>query len=414
MATDRHLGRGSPTFVIKGKPDKYIGLIQRHGVYCRIRRARKCPCLGENGQPNLYCDTCGGEGEIYDFQRKLLQAEEDSDVKGDRSIVLPFRVPIIDVLKVERLLPPEQGGIKRYKVEWFDSEKIKISGEPLPQHFHQMRVSYYFDRFVAVRDEFPEVVANTKTLILKGPVVDDGYNSSNILGASGDIVMVQEIRDLDTKHVYKNYKMSRNRIYLAESEPTPRPLRTIVTYSYCPLTRVLPSDIQSRDDKENWITMLPSGKLRLAFEPWYEVGSGDLFTILSAQFWRDEVISHSATGQDKLLEFDVGGLAEEIIGKDQRIFRRDRDYIQYDRNRVKWIGDQPAPGEAISVRYSYYPTYRVFDSNPEPNTLENQFFAKIVYAALYSKTQPTDVKTLPEERYTQEVKPADAFWRPQF
>lgn len=403
MARDRHLGRGTPTFVVEGDPNTFIGLIRRHGVASRIMRARACPCMGANyGTPDTYCNLCHGDGYIYDFQRKLLQADEDSDVKKDRTKVHPFRVPILEPIKVERLLPPEQGGIKVYDIVDYDQTTITISGTPLPRHWQKMRVSYWFDRYNLVEGEVPDVNVNTKTLTVTGPRYDDGHRTGNVMNATGDIALVNQIKRPSDGYVFTNFSFTKNKIYLKGSEPDPDPDDIEVTYYYAPTTQVLVADLSSRKVKEKWMGDLPSGSVMMSFEPWYELGSGDLITLLTPEFTKNEVISHGDTGVDKLLEFDVSEVDDVIFDQDGTQYREGEDWVLQNFHDVVWIagGKQPASGTVLSVRYNYHPTYTVFQDQGVPNALENKLYPKSVLAKLWGRTLNKESETLENARYS--------------
>ncbi len=391
---DRHLGRQTPAFNIEGRPETFIAMIQRHGVLSRIMRARKCPCLASTGSPNVFCNICRGDGMVFDFQRKCLQPDEDSDINPDGSVVYPFRVPLIEPLTVERLLPPEQGGITRYNIDSYTDKEIRISGEPRPLQYEKMRVSYYFDRFEYSQDELAEVNPNTKTLTVAGTKFDDGYRSSNYFGIHGDIVIVDRIYDTSKGHEFKQFHFRKNQIYLSDGEPEPTPGKTLVSYYYVPPARVLTADITSRQDKnEKWTSDIPQGDCRIAIEPWYELGEGDLITLLSPTIFKNDVIIHNAA-MDKLFEFDVGRVDDLIFDQEGNRYYHGQDFILRNFRDLVWIGKQPAPGKRISVRYGYHPTFVVFIDNPMPNTLENKQYPQTVNAKLWAKTMAKDTEML--------------------
>lgn len=384
---DRHAGRGSPTFVVEGHPDKFIGLIQRHGIFSRILRARICPCTADNnGTPSMYCPVCGGDGRVYDFQRRLLQADEDSDIKADRGVVHPFRVPIIEPISVERMLPPEQGGIRKYTITGFTDTEIFIEGEFLPYYWNAMRVSYYFDRFTYVR-EVPAVDPVTRVLTFQAPIADGGYRTGNVMRAAGDIAEVRRLYDAGNGHLYNRdeYSFRGNQIFLKTIAPAPT-AQIEAEYFFAPAALVLCADLENREQKEKWTPNLKTGVLRMSFEPWYDVGDGDLITLLTPEFVRDETTRHGETGTDRLYEFDISRADDTILSASGVEYRQGEDWYLRDRRDIVWIGRQPLPGEAISVKYTYHPTYTVFQDGTTPNTLENKQYPKTLMARLWTKT----------------------------
>ncbi len=60
------------------------------------------------------------------------------------------------------------------------------------------------------------------------------------------------------------------------------------------------------------------------------------------------------------------------------------DYILFDRNRIKWIGNTPVAGENMYVLFDFYPTYRVLREFPGVRSAENQRLPKRVAIKLFS------------------------------
>lgn len=403
MSLDRHVGRNSPTFVVEGKPDTFIGLIKRHGVLSRVMRSRKCPCITKTGSPDIYCTMCKGDGYVFDFQRKLLQADEDSDVRKDRSIIYPFRVPVLEPISVRRLLPPEQGGIKEYTIESFDSWSIRIAGNPLPYHWNKMQVSYYFDRYNSVVGDLVNVNPDTKTLTTTQTKYDGKHRFGNVENVHGDIAVITRIYDATLDHTFTNYTFRKNKVQLIGSEPTPTPGQVEMDYYFVPPTFVMPMDLETQDDKENWISSLTSGNIRMSVEPWYELSEGDLITLLSVEFHRDAIIQHSSVGLDKLHEFDITRIDDEIFDEDGIKYRKGIDYYLRPFRDIVWVGNQPGSNKKFSVRFGYHPTFTIFMNNPIPNKLENKNYPKTFFAKYFSMTLPKDIEILNNPEYAPET-----------
>lgn len=407
---DTHLGRSNPVFTLLSDPEKFIGIINRHGILSRVMQARKCPCVQANGSPTMYCPVCNGDGVIYNFQRLLLQVDEDT---GDRDWVTdpndpratiniyPFRQPVIRPIKAERMNQPELGGIVEYNIVGYGSNYITISRknptDPYPLHYEKMRVSYYFDRFNLVEKEYPVVQGNT--LIVQQTRYDDGHRTSNILNVNGDIAIIHKIWDEDTGFEYTNYTFKKNQVYVS-LQPTDPPLtqgKTAIKYHYCPPTKVLPADPTIRIEQDKWELQLKSGTIRIALEPFYRLAEGDIITLLTTIYYRNEILVHSV--QDKLMEFDVAYIEDDIIDEEGKTYRNNIDFVIKNYRDIEWIGNQPAIGTKISVRYGYYPTFIVYQDEPIINSLENKFYPTIVYAKLWNKTLVRDYIAIDNPRY---------------
>ena len=96
---------------------------------------------------------------------------------------------------------------------------------------------------------------------------------------------------------------------------------------------------------------------------------------------------------DRLFEIEVFSLNNKIFDADGNIYLIDTDYILQGRN-IKWIGNKPALGKVISVRYGYKPSYIIFEDNPIPNNLENKQYPVIVLGKSWSKIDKDGVAKL--------------------
>ena len=389
MAINRHEGEQSPTFVIEVSPEKYRRLIDSHGVVARIMQARLCPCSARNaGQPDLYCLLCNGEGYQYKFQRKFLKADEDSDLEPlGRNKVRPFRIPIIEPIRVERTIAPEQGGIVSYTIKRWDSTEIEIEGSPLPEPWMKMRVSYYFDGYNLISAERVDVHPATRTLVVNGTRWNNGYRTSNVENAHGSIAVLVRVWDAVTGHEFTQCRFNRNEIYLSQQDPVPVPGNVRATYYYAPVTKVLLNEPETTTtNQEAWMSMLREGVNRAAIEGWYDVAQGDLITLLTPELFRDDVIVRSGMHLvDKLSEFDVSRLDDEAVDEDGNRYFAGRDYLLRGYHDLEWIGAQPAPGKAYSLRFAFRPTYVVFQTSAVPNSMENKKLPQIVNLKYFSQ-----------------------------
>lgn len=388
MATDRHLGRNYPTFTIRGNPQKYIGLEDRHGVWARIMQGRKCPCVTSAGSPDLYCKLCDGDGTIYEYQRKLLETDEDCNCV-DGITVTPFRVPLIEPVKIERLISPEQGGNKTYSIVDFDQYNIIISGKPEPRPFEKMRVSYYFDRFNYTEKDYLKFDRDTNSLETTKTLIDDEYNTGNVHNIHNDIAIIEKIFDEQTGTEIKNYKFRKNKIFINGQMPTEG--KTWATYWQCPVTVILPQDMENRIELQKEQHELGSSSVRFAIEPWFNISDGDIITLLSPIYWKYEL--HKFNGSvNRLIEFDIQYVDDKIFSQSGRNFTIKQDFIFRNFREIHWIGRKPDVGEQISIRYGYNPTYRIFIDQANPNALENKPYPIIVFAKLWNSTMSKELK----------------------
>jgi hypothetical protein len=402
LAQNVHPGqRERGTFAFSGTPQKFIALVRNHGMLCRVLQSRKCPCATLAGSPDLFCKQCKGDGYVYDYQRKLLQADElTSEVKGDRSTVFVSWVPILEPISVERLIAPEQGGNKRYKIEGFSPNTIHISGSPLPLHWNQLRTSYYFDRFEYIKGDQVEVDVGTRTLTSVLTRYDGKIVYGNVDEVHGDLTIIERIYNRVTGYEYTNYEFTRNKIYIGSGQAELVPGEIEVDYYYAPPTPVLPADLDTRNDKESWTSIITSGDIRMSLEPWYELVEGDLITFLSSEFQKHQIIQHNGVlGEDKINEFDVSRLDDIIIDETGRKYFKGKDYYLRDFRKIIWIGDKPADGNNFSVKFLYRPTFTIFLDNPVPNNMENKKYPKTINGKYFNMMKTRDVEKISNTEY---------------
>lgn len=419
MSIDRNIGRANPPFSPTADPDTFERLIGNHGILSRILQARKCPCAGKTGgYPSMFCNLCKGDGFIYTFQRRMLQTDENSPVLSDGRVVHPYRIPLLEPLKVERVLSPDQGGIIEIPIAGFDDRQIYLDDSNkaiLPLHYEKRRVSYYFDRFNKVEADPVKVSSvDSNLLYVTKTIFDDQYKTGNPMRASGDIAIVVKVYD-KSGYTWTVKSFQKQEIELEPGQKVPVQGRVFADYYFAPAEKVLATDMDSQDDQEKWTTNITSGQTRIALQSRWEVGQGDLITFLVPEIMKDEVLGHSGAAFDQLVEFDISRVVGDILSASGQTYVQGEDFILRPYHRIQWIGSrQPAQGETISVRYAYRPTYVIFMDNPVPNTLDNKQFPKVFMAKWYTKLLQKDLEKAPNS-YTEETKERgdQAQWTPQ-
>jgi hypothetical protein len=302
-------------------------------------------------------------------------------------------VPVLEPLSVERVIAPEQNNIKKYTIDSFGPNSIVISGNPLPYHWQKLRVSYYFDRYDSVIADLVDVDVNAKTLTTTQTLFDGKTLYGNVDDVHGDITIIEKIKNRVTGYEYENYTFQRNQIQIGAGEPELVPDQIEVDYYYAPPARVLPMDLDTRNDKESWTSILQSGNIRMGVEPWYELAEGDLITFMTSEFVKQFIIKHNgATGEDRINEFDVARLDDEIIDEDGHKYFKGRDYYLKPFRNIVWIGQQPGNGKAMSVKFVYRPTFTIFLDNPVPNNMENKKYPRTFNGKYFNMFKPKDIE----------------------
>lgn len=370
-----------------GNPESFKKLIKNHGQLCKVKKALTCPCSGNNnGSPNSNCDLCGGEGFLFTYQRRFLVVDENSPTCN--FTVTPFWNPIISVSKVENVTSEAQGGITELEVNTFDDETITLVLSAT--NFEKKRVTYTFDGWTLVESEQLTCDVANKIMYATGNVYNAGYQSSNPLNAYADIAHVTRLWNSNTSEEITDFTVEGNQII------TSRPIQSgymYANYYYADLAQVITTDIANRNLNEIYTHDLSSGECRMAFYPFWNLARGDIVVISATILHKNELIKH-AKDLDKLWEIEIFALNDTILDEDGNTYAITTDYILQGRH-IKWVSsNKPDVGKWYTIRYSYKPSYIIFEDNPQPNNLENKQYSVIVLGKSWTKISKDDVVRL--------------------
>lgn len=397
---DLDLGRHKPPIEVFAHPTRYEQLINTHGSFARIMRSRKCPCSGKNGTPRIHCNICKGDGFIYDFQRRLIQIDEKCiGLKKRSNVVHTFYTPIMEVMKLQRLSHESQRGIEDLTILSHNKNQIIVKEDIYDYDF--MRISYYFDRFVFKGGDKLEILPDGKTLIAHGTIYDDKELSMNAFKCAGDITIIEKIYD-ETGKEYKFREFRKTHIILDSNEPEPQG-SIYADYWFAPVARVGTTELDSNLEFEKFSHNFQSANIRFSIHAYFEVGEGDLITLLMPEFYREQIISHNAqTGIDKLMEFDISRIVSEVITENGIIYEMNKDFILQGFRDIKWIGKkEPKQGELYSIKYAFHPTYQILQDVPVPHTAQNKWFPKIFHGRIYNRSMQKDYEQTPTFKNSQ-------------
>jgi len=385
MGTNNNIGQENAVTVF-GNPESFNKLIKNHGQLCKVKQSIVCPCTVNNsGSPDLYCDICNGEGYIYTYQKKFLVVDENSRTCGKK--VFPFWTPIVSVEKVQNVTSEVQGGIQNLEVESFTDNEIILTEEI--NNYEKKRVTYYFDGLSYVESDQLIVDENNGIMYTTQTEFDSGYQSSNPLKAYADIAKIVRIWNIDTNVEITNFTFEGNTILTKEPIQSEK---MYAEYYYSDLTQVIATDINTRDNNEDWTHVLKSGETRMAFYPYFDLSKGDIITISATVLYKNETLNHIGN-LDKLWEIEIFDLGSTILDIDGNIYNLGTDYILQGRH-IKWIGNKPSDNKTISLRYGYKPSFIIFEDNPQPNSAENKQYPVLVLVKSWSKIDKDDIARL--------------------
>ncbi len=381
------LGRNSPVVLSLGR-ENYEALIDRHGQWMRWRVAEKCPCsTGASMQPDIRCKKCGGLGVTYGFQKEAdaWQVVQVTDASGIVDVGAELSgCRLVKVYDTDGNCYPD--ATKEDGFVFLNSEKLPAKGD--------------YVTVVMSRETAITAVGGRCERIGAGWYRVPGLESSNqkIAGiyhtAPGDIISIGKITDANGR-VYEASELRQDTFFIEpltetvtdddgnEEErevPIADPVRAEGVRYIPPFCFVLLSQNLSKAEAD--MVRELEGDAVLTF-PWcYDVAEDDVVTVLSGTITRKAVVCRKSAGYDVLPSYFAGGIT--LCRGRARDYTEGEDFILCGTNRIKWLAeDAPAEGEAYSVTYRIFPTYKVLKSVPQVRTSENQRMPKKAVVRLY-------------------------------
>jgi hypothetical protein len=115
----------------------------------------------------------------------------------------------------------------------------------------------------------------------------------------------------------------------------------------------------------------------------YNLSENDVLTVLSGSMTHKIVARKRGDDLDDIIpEFFVAQV--DSIETKTATFTEGADFVLTGTNKLRWTGNQPEAGEAMSITYRYYPTYRVAKDIPMLRTSEDQRIPRKVPLKLYA------------------------------
>ena len=362
------LGKDSPVVLSLGKPN-YEAMLARHGQDVRWMTAKKCTCVLENGKPDPRCKKCNGSGEIYDYQKEVIETVRIRVIHGIAE--LPQENIGCEIIRAYDNLGVNFTPVQMGQYIEFENPKRKlINGETIDivikqattTEIEESALEYTGNGFYRV----PGALADRSTL--------EGVDYQ----APGDITEVDTVLDDEGKEI--DILEFRNNTILLNDKEARRPLKAFGIKYLKPYRFFVLS--QNLNDEDEALLKLHQGDAVSTFQYKYKVSEGDIITVLSGANVRKTVIKRS----DILPDYFISGVL--YLANSKREFTEGADFIIAGTNKFHWLcDDPPVSGENISVTYEYYPTYRVHKSIPQARTSENQRLPRKAVLKLFSAFQ---------------------------
>jgi hypothetical protein len=358
------LGKDSPIVLSLGKSN-FEALIDRHGQYVRWRIAKKCPCVTASNRPNIHCPVCGGIGDIYDYQREYEDVFRAA--VRDNIISAPEDFADAAILEVYNAYGKQYQFCRR-------GSFIQITGTAVPDN-----------QLVDVMVRVPMVKKLEAVALEK---VGGGYYRvpgiltapSKLEGvfyqAAGDVIAAEDLKDAEDNPV--NVRGFRRDMILTDSSAE---VITAASVDYVmPVKFIVLSQELSKEDLA--LVNAHNGDAVCTYPYKYNLSENDVLTVLSGAMTHKIVARKKGDSLDDTIPDFFVAQVDNIETK-TAAFMEGVDFVLTGTNKLYWMGNQPEAGEAMSITYRYYPTYRVAKDVPMLRTSEDQRIPRKVALKLY-------------------------------
>lgn len=373
------LGYFSPVVLSLGK-ENYEALIDRHGQWVRWRVGEKCPCAKTTtGQPDIHCEKCTGLGITYSYQKERVISQ---------TVMLIEYSPIIELDSV-----------------YENCSLIKVYDNAGNTYENAIKTGHFVDLQTPefpVKGSYITVVMCEDIIKVKDSaqceslgygyyrVTDLQIGKSSIDGlyhtVPCDIESIEKIIDNNGTE-YTVCEFRQNCFFIEQKQDEnglpieiAEPVRVESIEYLEPFTFVILNQNLSKSDVQ--VMQELNGDAILTFPYSFDVSNDDVITVLSGTYTQKSVISRKIADYDIIPSYFVDTIVS-CIGIN-REYIQGMDFVLVGTNRIKWICDDfPEDGEAYSITYRVFPTYKIVKAIPQIRTSENQRMPKKAVIKLY-------------------------------
>lgn len=378
------LGKESPIQLTLGK-ENYEALIERHGQWVRWRVASKCPCVKPSTQqPDIHCKKCGGLGITYGYQDKAVISQ--TVMVKDTSGILELSEEYKDCPLIKCY---DNSGVAYEKATKTDNY-LMLNTEILPN-------KGVYVTAVMTQKILKTLENTTCKAIGNGYYRVEGLRSSKTSTEGlyhtvpGDIENIGDVYD-DEGNIFNVSEIRQDCIYIDVLETTdkesgesitivPPDTLNVKSVDYLPpFTFVILNQNINKADAQTMQEV--NGDAVMSFPYAYDVASDDVITVLSGTYTNKKVVIKKDAEYDVIPDYFVDEVVT-CIGL-ERNYVQGTDFILCGTNYLKWIcADCPEDGEAYTITYKVFPTYKVVKNIPQIRTSENQRMPKKAIIKLY-------------------------------
>lgn len=386
------LSRNSPVQLSLGR-DNYEALIERHGQWVRWRVSAKCPCVRKNTQQaDIHCKKCGGLGFTYSYQKnkivtQTVMVENSSGIieLNGEFVDCPL-VKCYDNSGVQYPNAQKKGGFVILNSEIPPEKGVYVTAvmtETVLKRTERaacVKVGSGYYRVDGLR------VGRTSIEGLYHTVPCDIENIGKIVDADGVEYEAKELRqdcfyiEPKTEEVEIENEETGELETLEREVEIKGPLIALDIDYIPPFTFLLLNQNINKLDEQFMKEVNGDGVLSFPYN--CDVANDDVVTVLSGTYTQKSVVTK------KDADYDVIGayFVDEVVScaGTEREYASGVDFILVGTNRIKWLcEDCPEDGEAYSITYRVFPTYKVVKNIPQIRTSENQRMPKKAVVKLF-------------------------------
>ncbi len=356
------------------KPFDFDEAIERHGQDVRWIKAQPCPVLTEYSQHDLHCKVCHGRGEIYEYQREYWHYHEESPhglkdpMAGQADKVVFFDSPVLTVGRISQL---KNGSIIDFDVVSHDELSAIIAppaGHCLPEYYETILSDYAIDLW----EKFSVIIPQGSS-ILELPFDKDQF-----------ITKLDLVRYEDKSENIKVHSFNVRTVYL-DKVPT-KPVEVRGYKSRCAIMALMPFESMTAMQWKQYPHS--EGDMVALCSDSYKVGKGDIITSMYMTQRSPEVMVRTDGDFDVIPYYDIQGIDGKIVDSKGVEYENGVDFVVWDYNKIKWVGNTPEKGAQYSANIIERVTWRVHTQFPSVNVAQNRVFPNSFHLKKLTKNNP--------------------------
>lgn len=339
----RKIGKGGSTpFNIQTKPNLFSPLtseemLERRGESALWYRMSPCPCpTGEQIPDCKYCY----EGQIRTFPEDILIQEEISYKVNGHDVFTRFG----PIRSIEEALLISRGVKENLSVTKIYDDHFEV--KELLKFWNQVELKYRvkLSEEIFVEGEGQNEFSVFPSLPMGGIVsVKEAY----LISDSNSQIKIEPSGFTLSSVIFPIRVCGRYRLKLEYLSPIKIGYKTFTT------------DPNRQAFGKSQLTF-EDGEVMAVVGSGFNIGQGDLFTLLVSKLRHSEYISYQPNSEIDTFAYSPVARIDSIISKEKsglKHWRKSEDFILFGESKIKWLTDKPRGG--YTAIYEYHPTFRV-------------------------------------------------------